>query len=123
MDLEPLNLLLIICTVPAAIFGFVKSPLWTWIVTPILKHRMTQREWRQKVEILGMWADGMEERMESLEIAIAPTNGDKRSISDRLDTVKYRTGVMNNNVMALADFLVKLNPDHEPPVFVPLPDR
>jgi hypothetical protein len=45
---------------------------------------------------------------------IAATNGDPRSISDRLDTTKYATIYTHRNVRALAEWLGRLNPDAPP---------
>ena len=68
--------------------------------------------------------DNMDTRMENFEVAIAPTNGDRRSISDRLDSVKYQTRVVNTNITALAQWLADQHPEaSKPPVIIPLPER
>jgi hypothetical protein len=113
----------LILIIPTALYGFVKSPLWGWILTPILRHRKERKEWWNRVERLEIWVDNMDERMDSFEHAIAPTNGDKRSISDRLDTVKYQGKVHHANHVSLALWLQARHPEAEPLTVLPLPER
>lgn len=122
-DYVALDILITLSTIPPAIYGFVKSPLWGWIAGPIHRHRLTEREWRQRVERLEIWMDNQDTRTADIELAIAPTNGDKRSISDRLDTVKYNTRITNTNITALAKWLSDIHPNQPPPVILAIPER
>ncbi len=129
-----LDVLLVLFGVPTAAYGFVKSPLWGWMVAPVRRRAAKtrarweaveawNREWEARVQRLEVCWDSMTDRMDTIETAIAPTNGDRRPISDRVDTVKYQGKVINSNIGALAAWMAKLNPHAEPPVILPLPDR
>lgn len=62
-------------------------------------------------------------RVGTLEQAVAPTNGDRRSVSDRLDTVKYQTKVLHDNISILAEWLEKTTPNSPPLILHDLPER
>lgn len=101
-----------VAAVLAAVYGVVKA------AGPVVA---SISEYFHKVNSTSL--KPLEDRVEQLEIAVAPTNCDKRSISDRLDTVKYQTRVTNMNVTALANWLSDQYPESPPPVIHPLPDR
>lgn len=62
-------------------------------------------------------------RLDSITLEMAPTNGDRRSVSDRLDTVKYQNKCVNGNLESIAEWLHEQFPAAAAPALNPLPDR
>lgn len=97
-------------------YGALK-PLRTWVKTTI------QEEAVEAAKPLYDQVKSLDGRVSAVETAIAPTNGDRRSISDRVDTTKYTIKVTNDNVKSLAQWLHDINPGSPPPVIHDLPER
>ena len=79
----------------AAIFNFLVRPLYRGIrrlihAIDVVSERISD------VPVHEDRIDSIEAQIKAIHDALEPTNGDRRSISDRLDTVKYQT-VQNTN--------------------------
>ena len=53
--------------------------------------------------------DKIEKNIGEIHEALRPTNGDRRSVSDRLDTVKQQTNKNADEIRALRDDLSRIN--------------
>lgn len=91
----------------AAIGRLIVLPVWRWIVRIALGIETA-------VERLANVAEH-EDRLDVIEAAVGeikealrPTNGDRRSISDRLDTVKQQTNQNADEIKALRTDVSKL---------------
>lgn len=97
----------------AAIGRLIIVPLWRWIVRIAVGIETV-------VERISIVADH-EERIESLDSAIQeirealrPTNGDRRSISDRLDTVKQQTLSNADEIRSLRSQIILISKEGNP---------
>ena len=91
----------------AAIGRLIVLPMWRWVVRIAVAIETA-------VERLSNVAEH-EDRLDTIETAIGeikealrPTNGDRRSISDRLDTVKQQTNQNADEIKALRTDVSKL---------------
>lgn len=66
--------------------------------------------------------EAVERSVTSIEQSLAASNGDPRSISDRLDTVKYTVKVQHVNMGTMAHWLSQRYPDVPPIVLLEPPD-
>ena len=78
-----------------AIFNFLVRPLYRGVrrlinAIDVVSARISD------VPVHEDRIDSIEAQIKAIHDALEPTNGDRRSISDRLDTVKYQT-VQNTN--------------------------
>ena len=79
-----------VLTAMAAIWKFLIVPAWnaiqtlSWGIETLAERIGSVPEHEERL-------DAIETNIVAIQQALAPTNGDRRSISDRLDTVKYQT--------------------------------
>jgi hypothetical protein len=110
-----LNEIIMVGAVVAAFGAIVKMailPVWrsgASVVSSINDAAVRLQEVPDHSERLDM----MESQIKDIHEALRPTNGDRRSISDRLDTVKYQTGENSTKILELAEkvALMKGNPN------------
>jgi vacuolar-type H+-ATPase subunit I/STV1 len=96
----PLNEIIMIGAVLAAlaVIGRVLVlPVWRWFRR--ISHGIETAVNRlSDVPVHEDRIDSIEAQIKAIHNALEPTNGDRRSISDRLDTVKYQTAQNTNKI-------------------------
>lgn len=99
----PLNEVVLLGAVLAAlavIGRVIVLPVWRWI-RRISYGIETAVDRLSDVPIHDERIDVIEKRIEEIVEALRPTNGDRRSISDRLDTVKQQTAQNSHDIAEL----------------------
>jgi hypothetical protein len=99
----PLNEIIMIGAVLAAlaVIGRVLVlPVWRW-VRRISSGIETAVDRLSDVPVHDERIDIIERKIEEIVEALRPTNGDRRSISDRLDTVKQQTAANSEQIRDL----------------------
>jgi hypothetical protein len=104
----PLNEVIMLGAVLAAIGVILKLaviPVFRWIRNIALAFETTVDR-LDRIPQHHERIDHIEERLGAIQEALRPTNGDRRSISDRLDTVKQQTMENSNEVK---DLKIRMN--------------
>jgi hypothetical protein len=99
----PLNEIVLIGAVLAALAVIVRVlvlPVWRW-VRRISSGIETAVDRLSDVPVHDERIDIIERKIEEIVEALRPTNGDRRSISDRLDTVKQQTAANSEQIRDL----------------------
>lgn len=91
-----------------AIFNFLLRPLYRGIrrlinAIDVVSARISE------VPVHEDRIDRIEAQIKAIHDALEPSNGDRRSISDRLDTVKYQTAQNTNKIDDLNTKVEKLS--------------
>jgi cytochrome c-type biogenesis protein CcmH/NrfG len=103
----PLNEIVLIGAVLAALAVIVRVlvlPVWRW-VRRISSGIETAVDRLSDVPVHDERIDIIERKIEEIVEALRPTNGDRRSISDRLDTVKQQTIANSEQIRELRNRL------------------
>ena len=103
----PLNEVVLIGAVLAALGVIMKStvmPLFR-AFKRLLKAIETAADRLAEVPVHDQRLDVMETQICEIAEALRPTNGDRRSISDRLDTVKQESATNTVEIRALKEYL------------------
>lgn len=90
-----------------AIFNYLIKPLYRGIrrlinAIDVVSERISE------VPVHEDRIDSIEAQIKAIHDALEPTNGDRRSISDRLDTVKYQTVENTNKIDDLSQKVEEL---------------
>lgn len=106
----PLNEVVLIGAVVVAVGAigrYCVLPLWRWCVRIAVGFE-TVVDRLTAVAVHEDRLDTIESTLEEIHAALRPTNGDRRSISDRLDTVKQQTAQNSSDIQSLRDDLSQL---------------
>lgn len=94
----------------AAIIGtflFLKRPVF-WVCRKLVAEPFTAWFRREVGELIDERVAPIMAKVEKIDGDLQPSNGDQRSISDRLDTVKQRTASLEFSHNELKEQLVKI---------------
>jgi len=100
-----LNEVIMVGAVVAALGVIVKMvilPMWRSL-SAVVSSINSAAERLQEVPDHSERLDVMESQIKDIHEALRPTNGDRRSISDRLDTVKYQTAEHSVKILELSE--------------------
>lgn len=92
----------------AAIGRLIVLPMWRWLVRLAVGIE-TAVDRLSDVPDHSDRIDKIEKNIAEIHEALRPTNGDRRSVSDRLDTVKQQTNKNADEIRALRDDLSRIN--------------